>query len=67
MRGMRKSMMHGHGCGPGFGMGRMMGTMCGRGFLTNEEKVEWLKEYADYLKKEAKGVDERIKELEKAK
>lgn len=37
----------------------------GRGFLTNEEKVEMLKEYKEELEKEAKGVAERIKELEK--
>ena len=43
--------------------------MCGefgiRGFLTREEKIEMLKEYKDSLDKEAKGVSERIKELEK--
>ena len=43
--------------------------MCGeygmRGFLTKEEKVEMLKEYKENLEKEAKGVSERIKELEK--
>lgn len=43
--------------------------MCGefgpRGFLTKDEKVEMLKEYKDNLEKEAKGVAERIKELEK--
>ena len=37
----------------------------GRGFLTKEEKVELLKEYKENLEKEAKGVGERIKELEK--
>lgn len=37
-----------------------------RGFLTKEEKVEMLKEYKQSLEKEAKGVAERIKELEKA-
>lgn len=37
----------------------------GRGFLTKEEKVELLKEYREDLEKEAKGVGERIKELEK--
>ena len=49
--------MHGHGKAHG---------MCCRSFLTKDEKVEWLKEYHDYLTKEAKGVSERIKELEKA-
>ncbi len=39
---------------------------CGtRGFLTREEKIEMLKEYKQELEKEAKGVAERIKELEK--
>lgn len=37
----------------------------GRAFLTKEEKIEMLKEYKDALEKEAKGVSERIKELEK--
>ncbi|MBI2578575.1 MAG: DUF5320 domain-containing protein [Candidatus Aenigmarchaeota archaeon] len=36
-----------------------------RGFLTKEEKIEMLKEYKDSLEKEADGVEERIKELEK--
>ncbi len=36
-----------------------------RSFLTNEEKVEMLKEYRDSLEKEAKGVSERIRQLEK--
>lgn len=36
-----------------------------RGFLTKEEKVEMLKEYKESLEKEAEGVEERIKELEK--
>lgn len=43
--------------------------MCGefgtRDFLTKEEKTEMLKEYKENLEKEAKGVGERIKELEK--
>ena len=37
----------------------------GRGFLTREEKIEMLKEYKESLEKEAKGVSERIKELQK--
>lgn len=41
-------------CGPGY-----------RSFLTREEKMEMLKEYKDSLEKEAKGVSERINELEK--
>lgn len=39
--------------------------MNGRGFLTREEKVEMLKEYKQDLEKEAEGVAERIKELQK--
>jgi hypothetical protein len=58
--------MYGYERMHGPGMGRMHGMMCRRSFLTNEEKVEWLKEYHEYLVKEAKGVQERIKELEKA-
>ena len=40
---------------------------CGapRSFLTKEEKIEMLKEYQEALEKEARGVKERIKELEK--
>ena len=36
-----------------------------RRFFTKEEKVEVLKEYKDYLENEAKGVSERIKQLQK--
>lgn len=40
---------------------------CGpRNYYTIEEKVEMLKEYKEQLEKEAQGVAERIKELEKA-
>ncbi len=44
--------------------------MCGyehgmREFLTKEEKIDILKEYKENLEKEAKGVEERIKELQK--
>ncbi|MDE1851308.1 MAG: DUF5320 domain-containing protein [Candidatus Micrarchaeota archaeon] len=44
--------------------------MCGmengmRSFLTKEEKIDILKEYKKNLENEAKGVAERIKELEK--
>jgi len=38
----------------------------GRGFLTKEEKIEMLKEYRESLEKEAKGVAERIRELERS-
>ncbi len=37
----------------------------GRSFLTKEEKIEMLKDYQDSLEKEAKGISERIAELEK--
>jgi len=47
--------MEGCGCGT-YGM---------REFFTKEEKIEMLKEYKESLEKEAKGVSERIKELEK--
>ena len=48
--------MHGYcDCGPSEG----------RSFLTKEERIEMLKEYKETLEKEAKGVAERIKELEK--
>ncbi|MBL7160673.1 MAG: DUF5320 domain-containing protein [Candidatus Aenigmarchaeota archaeon] len=41
-------------------------SSCGsRGFLTKEEKIGMLKEYQEYLEKEAQGVKERIKELQK--
>lgn len=36
-----------------------------RGFLTKEEKIEMLKEYQQSLEKEAQGVKEKIRELEK--
>ena len=50
--------MHGYKC---------CGGSCGdsgRGFLTREEKIEMLKEYKEALDKEARGVSERIKDLE---
>ena len=37
-----------------------------RSFFTKEEKVDMLNEYKESLEKEAKGVGERIRELEKA-
>ena len=36
-----------------------------RGFLTNDEKIEMLKEYKKNLDNESKGVTERIAELQK--
>jgi prefoldin subunit 5 len=51
--------MYGPGCNcTGYGEGI-------RSFLTKEEKIEILREYKDNLEKEAKGVAERIKDLEK--
>ncbi len=38
----------------------------GRSFLTKEERLEMLEEYKEQLEKEAKGVAERIKELQNA-
>jgi len=37
--------------------------MCGRRFLTKEEKIEWLEDYKTNLEKELQGVTERIQEL----
>lgn len=42
------------------------GSSSSRGFLTKEEKIEMLKEYKETLEKEAKGVSEKIKDLQKA-
>lgn len=44
---------------------KMCGGMQMRNFLTKEEKLEMLKEYKESLESEAKGVAERIKELQK--
>ena len=44
------------------GCGGMRGI---RSFLTKEEKLEILKEYKENLEREAQGVKERIKALEK--
>ncbi|MGQ0537260.1 MAG: DUF5320 domain-containing protein [Methanobacteriota archaeon] len=49
--------MYANCCGTGFG---------GRRYFTKEERVEWLKEYADELEHELSGVKERLKELERA-
>lgn len=52
--------------GHDYGHGFRMYCGCGpRGFLTKEEKIKMLQEYKEMLEKEAKGVSERIKELEK--
>ena len=40
--------------------------MCGRRFLTKEEKLEWLEDYKTDLEKELQGVTERIQELKSA-
>lgn len=47
---------YGCGCGPGY-YGH------GRRYLTKDEKLKKLKEYKEFLENEAKGVEERIKEL----
>lgn len=40
---------------------------CGeRSFFTKEEKVEMLKEYKESLEKEAKGVAERITQIQRS-
>ena len=49
------------------GCGCYSGSGSYRGFLTREEKVEMLKDYQEELENEAKGVAERIKEIEKSK
>jgi hypothetical protein len=43
----------------------MQGCCGERSFFTKEEKIEMLKEYRESLEKEAKGVAERIKEMQK--
>ncbi len=40
-------------------------TQTTRSFLTKEERISLLKEYKEDLDKEAQGVGERIKDLEK--
>ncbi|MBA3749364.1 MAG: DUF5320 domain-containing protein [Nitrosopumilus sp.] len=52
------------GCGCSYSSGSGYGIQKARSFLTQEEKVELLKEYKNDLEKEAQGVSERIKELE---
>ncbi len=47
-------------CGCGYGYGYEI-----RNFLTKGERLEILKQYKESLEQEAKGVAERIKELEK--
>ena len=56
--------MHGQYFCRGFHGRGMFGLGCDRSFLTKEEKLEMLKECKDALEKEAKGIQERIKELE---
>ena len=52
------------GCGCSYG-GSGLSTQKARSFLTREEKVELLKEYRNDLEKEAQGVSDRIKQLDK--
>jgi hypothetical protein len=59
----------GCGCGCGShhreeGQEGAFGMRPARRFLTREEKVEKLKDYAEELRKEIAGVEEQIKELE---
>jgi len=51
--------MYNNQCEGGCGTGGI------RSFLTKDEKIEILKEYKKNLESEAKGVAERIKDLEK--
>ena len=47
------------------GYGCYRSSYTGRSFLTNEEKIQLLKEYHQDLKREVQGVEERIKELDR--
>ena len=61
-------------CGCGMHHGRHYGYCCcgmhgheqgyRRRFLTKAEKTEKLKDYAEELRKELKGVEEKIKEMQ---
>lgn len=56
--------------GKRMGMSCCVGQSCGpqgRNFLTNEEKIERLEEYKEWLESEAKGVSEAIIEIKKKK
>lgn len=61
------------GCGGECGCGNETNEEgCGcsnfsRKYFTKDEEIEQLKEYKEALEKEAKGVAERIKELQKEK
>ena len=46
---------------------KMSGCCEERSFFTKEEKIEMLRDYKNSLDKEAQGVSERIKDLEKNK
>lgn len=43
----------------------MHGCCVNRSYLTKDERIDMLKEYKEALDNESKGVEERIKELEK--
>lgn len=51
-----------HGMKHGHGMGHDP-QMCGRHFPTNEEKMEMLERYKEWLEKEAKGLQEQIDKM----
>ena len=53
-------------CNEHYGRYRNHGMQCWRHFLTKDEKIEMLEEYKKWLENETKGVEERIKELNKA-
>jgi hypothetical protein len=40
--------------------------LCGRNFLTKEEKIEKLENYKKMLENEIKGIEETIEEIKKA-
>ena len=50
------TMGYGNCCGPGF---------TGRRYLTKDEKLDWLNNYAKELESELQGVKERLKEIKK--
>ena len=53
------------GCNCGCDCGCGCESDVARKYFTKDEKLEMLKEYKEALENEAKGVSERIKELQK--